>query len=459
MKQYVQSRQLQMEIPKDARLILKILNDAGYEAYVVGGCVRDVLLGRKPGDWDITTSAKPEEVKRLFHATVDTGIQHGTVTVMLHHTGYEVTTYRIDGTYTDNRHPDTIAFTSDLIEDLKRRDFTINAMAYNPKCGLVDAFDGILDLEQKKIRCVGNPKERFTEDALRMLRAVRFSAQLGFDIEPETLAAIPALAENLTCISKERIRTELHKLLVSGEPWKIRLCYETQMSQYIMPWLDRMFETSQNTMNHKYDVGTHTMQVLAHTSDNPYLRWAALLHDVGKPQCKTVEADGDHFHEHAKYSAVLARDIMMELRFDNKTRDIVTQLVLHHRDHPDLTTAGVRYSIYEVGPELYPLWLELRRADIAGKGKGDKTKVGDKLAWIAKTYEQVLAAGDCLSEKALALSGKDLLAAGMKPGKEIGAVLEQLLLHVLKYPEANKREVLLPMAMELYKKDAEIKKE
>ena len=445
-----QSVQMHIEIPKDAALILKILNDAGYEAFIVGGCVRDSLMGRTPEDWDITTSAAPEDVKRLFHATVDTGIQHGTVTVVIHHTGYEVTTYRIDGTYSDGRHPDAVYFTSDLIEDLKRRDFTINAMAYNPNIGLVDAFGGMADLEQKVIRCVGNPEERFTEDALRMLRAVRFSAQLGFEIEPETWQAIPKLAENLTRISKERIRAELDKLLLSGAPEKIRLCYTSGMSQYIMPWLDTMFATSQNTLNHKWDVGTHTMAVLAHTRADRYLRWAALLHDVGKPQCKTVEADGDHFHGHAVYSAAIAEQVMQELKFDNRTKRAVVGLVRHHRDHPELSAAGVRHSMYEIGTDLYPLWLELRLADVEGKSKGDREHVRTKLEWIQKTCREILSAGDCLQIRDLEISGRDLLEAGVKPGEAVGAVLEGLLDYVLDHPEANQKEFLLPFGMELY---------
>ncbi len=445
MSNYAESLEINMEIPEDAKLILRILNDAGHEAYVVGGCVRDTLLGREPGDWDITTSAKPEEVKALFNATVDTGIQHGTVTVIMHHTGYEVTTYRIDGTYTDSRHPDYVEFTSNLIEDLKRRDFTINAMAYNPRAGLVDAFDGIGDLKRKVIRCVGDARERFCEDALRMLRAVRFAAQLNFDIHQDTLAAIPPLAERLQQVSKERIQVELDKLLMSDAPEKIRLCYDTKMSSVIMPWLDAMFETNQNTKNHNQDVGTHTLTVLAHTAPEHYLRWAALLHDVGKPLCKTVEADGDHFHSHATYSAKLTEQILQELRFDNRTKQIVTKLVLHHRDHPDLNLAAVRYSMYEIGPLLYPTWLALRRADVAGKGKGDSGGVGEKLTWLQNAYEEICESGDCIAIKDLAIGGKELLQAGITQGKAVGETLNELLLHVLAHPEDNTRDKLLAL--------------
>lgn len=224
-----------LEIPKNAETILHILEKAGYEAYVVGGCVRDSILGRSPDDWDITTSAKPEQVKALFHRTVDTGLQHGTVTVLMEKEGYEVTTYRVDGEYEDGRHPKEVTFTASLKEDLKRRDFTINAMAYNPSSGLVDLFGGLEDIERKIIRCVGNPLERFTEDALRIMRAVRFSAQLGFAIEEETRKALKVLAPNLKHVSAERIQVELVKLLMSPHPDYLRVAYEAGITAEFLP--------------------------------------------------------------------------------------------------------------------------------------------------------------------------------------------------------------------------------
>ena len=229
-----------MKIPGNVERIIRTLNDHGYEAYAVGGCVRDTLLDRKPGDWDITTSARPQEVKELFRRTIDTGIQHGTVTVMMDRTGYEVTTYRIDGEYEDGRHPKQVEFTSSLIEDLKRRDFTINAMAYSHETGIVDEFGGVEDLNAKTIRCVGDPMERFTEDALRILRAIRFSAQLDFTIEEQTWNAIRVIAPNIAKVSKERIQVELTKLLLSDHPEKIREVYETGISPYISENFDSL---------------------------------------------------------------------------------------------------------------------------------------------------------------------------------------------------------------------------
>ena len=257
MNNYKVRKDFNIEIPKSVKMIITILEKNGYEAFAVGGCIRDTILGRQPQDWDITTSALPQQVKALFNKTLDTGIQHGTVTVMMSRVGYEVTTYRIDGEYNDSRHPDTVEFTSNLIEDLKRRDFTINAMAYNPTVGLVDAFDGIGDIEKKIIKCVGVAEERFGEDALRILRAVRFSAQLGFDIEDKTLAAAKDLSDTLKNISAERIRVELEKLITSNHPDKLITAYKAGITKVVLPEFDRMMECPQNTPSYVQRRGTY----------------------------------------------------------------------------------------------------------------------------------------------------------------------------------------------------------
>lgn len=277
---------MKINIPQKAAQILKTLNAAGYEAYVVGGCVRDSILGREPGDWDITTSALPEQVKELFRRTVDTGIQHGTVTVMMDKEGFEVTTYRVDGEYHDGRHPDAVTFTRSLEEDLKRRDFTINAMAYHPEHGLVDLFGGMEDIGKRIIRCVGNPVERFTEDALRMLRAVRFSAQLGFTVEENTKAALARMSGNLEHVSAERIQTELVKLLVSDHPDYLRTAWETGLTREFLPEFDACMETEQNTPHHCYTVGEHILKSLTEIENDRLLRITMLLHDIAKPVVK-----------------------------------------------------------------------------------------------------------------------------------------------------------------------------
>ena len=280
---------MKIELPKKVLFIINNLQLAGYDAFAVGGCVRDSILARKPQDWDITTSAKPEAIKEIFRRTVDTGIEHGTVTVMIGKDSYEVTTYRIDGAYEDSRHPKEVRFTNCLEEDLRRRDFTINAMAYNDDVRLVDVFGGMQDLNHHLIRCVGDPRERFSEDALRILRAVRFSAQLDFPIEPDTAKAVKELAPNLKNISAERIQTELVKLLTSPHPEHIQDACELGITKVVLPEWDAMVGVKQNTIHHKYDVAEHTLHTLKHVKRDKYLRLTMLFHDMGKPAMKTTE--------------------------------------------------------------------------------------------------------------------------------------------------------------------------
>lgn len=337
MNKYNGNKEFKIDIPKSVKLIIDILEKNGYEAFAVGGCVRDTILDRKPQDWDITTSALPNQVKELFYRTIDTGIQHGTVTVLIKGVGYEVTTYRIDGEYNDSRHPESVEFTADLIEDLKRRDFTINAMAYNPGIGLVDAFDGIGDIEKKEIRCVGNPRERFREDALRILRAVRFSAQLGFHIEEGTMEAIKELAGTLENISAERIHVELEKLIMSNHPDKLITAYEAGITKVVLPEFDAMMECPQVSPYHMYNVGEHTIKVMENVPPTKEMRWAALLHDVGKPDSVTYdkkEPTRMHFYGHAHVGAKMVSTILRRLKMDNKTIKLVTRLVEHHDDRP-----------------------------------------------------------------------------------------------------------------------------
>lgn len=352
-------------MPEAVREIITTLENAGFEAFAVGGCVRDALLGREPADWDVTTSAKPLEVKSLFGRTIDTGIRHGTVTVMKNHTGYEVTTYRIDGEYEDARHPKEVSFTSNLIEDLKRRDFTINAMAYNDRAGLVDAFDGVGDIKKGVIRCVGNAEERFSEDALRMLRAIRFSAQLGFTVEEETRAAIMKLAQNLRKISAERIQTELVKLLVSDHPDYLRTAYETGITAVVLPEFDACMKQEQNHPYHCFTVGGHTLKALTEVENDKVLRLTMLFHDLGKPLTHSVSEEGlSRFYGHSAVSAELARDIMRRLKFDNDTTDKVKKLVAEHDRRIINEPKYVRRAAAKIGKDLFPYYLKVRRADI-----------------------------------------------------------------------------------------------
>ena len=422
---------MHISIPKHASDIIKTLSSHGYEAFVVGGCVRDSILGKEPADWDITTSALPEQVKALFPRTIDTGLKHGTVTIMMDKIGYEVTTYRIDGTYEDHRRPNDVTFTSSLREDLMRRDFTINAMAYNEEKGLVDLFGGIQDLNDRIIRCVGNPTERFDEDALRMFRAVRFAGQLNFNIEKETLAAIEAQHAFLKDVSAERIQIELLKLLISGHPEMIRVAYETGLTSVFLPEFDRMMETPQNNPHHIYSVGDHTIHAVETIAPNPILRLTMLLHDIAKPETRSTDENGiDHFYDHNEAGAVLSKTILRRLKFDNQTTQMVTTLIAHHdiRFNDALGTGRkhVRRVIHSVGENLFPYLLDVMEADISAQSDFMRLKKLTALKETRQAYHEILAANDCLTLKDLKINGNQLKALGISEGKIIGAILNAL---------------------------------
>ncbi len=389
---------VQMELPPEVEKIIKRLNSSGFEAYAVGGCVRDSLLGRIPDDWDITTPAQPKQVKELFHRTIDTGIQHGTVTVMAGSGQYEVTTYRIDGEYPDGRHPAQVSFTSELLEDLKRRDFTINAMAYSHETGIVDAFDGMKDLRAGRIRCVGNPLERFEEDALRILRAIRFSAQLGFIIEEKTYEAISQIAPRIALVSKERIQAELTKILCSQHPEKIREVFATGIHKYIspafagLPWKE--------------------VRISSDLSSEKYIRWAAFLGQSG-PET--------------------AVEVLKALKMDNDTIRKVQTLAAWTGRHLNVQESEVRRGMSAMPPEVWDALIQLN-------GYGCE---------IQALTNQIRSRGDCLDLKHLAVSGQDLAAAGIPAGKEMGRLLNLLLDLVLEDPNKNHKDILLEIAKNL----------
>ena len=434
---------MKIQLPEKVKVIIQTLEAAGYEAYAVGGCVRDSVLGRIPADWDITTSALPEQVKELFHRTIDTGIEHGTVTVMMDKEGFEVTTYRIDGEYRDHRHPEQVNFTGELKEDLRRRDFTINAMAYNDRCGMVDAFGGIEDLKHGVIRCVGVAGERFEEDALRILRAVRFAAQLGFEIEKETADAARALAGNLKDISAERIQIELVKLLVSPHPEMLRTAYELGITRVVLPEFDVMMETPQHHPHHMYSVGEHTLKALEFTDPEKVLRLSVLFHDFGKPQTRTTVDGVDHFHGHANVSAQETVRIMRRLKFDNATMDQVKRIVLYHDARPQPDERQIRRLLHRAGEDIFPELFQVMGADILAQSEYRKIEKLVNLERVHQVYDEILKRKDCISLKNLQVTGKDLIAAGMEPGKKIGEILNQMLEDVLETPEHNEREYLL----------------
>lgn len=454
---------MNFRIPEKVNIIIEELMSHGYEAYVVGGCVRDMVLGREPEDWDITTSATPMEVKRIFRRTVDTGIQHGTVTVLIDKEHYEVTTYRLDGEYEDNRHPKEVAFTSSLTEDLKRRDFTINAMAYNEKEGFIDLFGGMEDLKKGIIRCVGSAIERFDEDALRILRAVRFSAQLDFEIEEDTLGAIREKVMNLKNISAERIRVELTKLLISDHPERIRTLIEVGIMGVVLPEFNAMMETRQNNKHHIYSVGEHTIRAVAEVAgkqrdelfnlrERVILRWTMLLHDIEKPGTISLGKDGqNHFYGHQEKGAITAKNILKRLKFDNDTLDSVVHLIRWHDYRFVLTPAGMRRAVSKVGKEYMELLFEVNRADTSAKNPKYMKEKYENLEEAKKLYQEILRKEECVSLKDLNINGNDLIAAGLKPGKELGAILNHLLEMVLEKPELNVKEELLTLAKEMMK--------
>ena len=436
-------KSMKLQLPQAVTKIINKIEEAGFEAYAVGGCVRDTLLSRTPDDWDITTSATPEQVKKLFKRTIDTGIAHGTVTVLLDHVGYEVTTYRIDGEYEDARHPKEVTYTRELSEDLRRRDFTINAMAYNPRTGIIDLFRGMEDLEKGIVRAVGEPRERFMEDALRMMRAVRFCAQLGYSLEIETAKAIKELSGNLDKISKERIQVELVKLVTSPHPEQMRELYRLGITAVIMPEFDVVMETEQNNPHHKYSVGEHIIHSMMAVRPDKVLRLAMLFHDFGKPYCRTVDEEGiDHFHGHAAESEKLCKKILRGLKFDNDTIHMVSRLVLYHDHQVEAGKKQVRRAINRLGEDVFPLLLEVKQADLTAQSDHKKEEKEQHLCKIRQLYEEILKDRECVKLSDLAVKGADLMGWGMEPGRQIGQILEALLEEVLEDPGLNTKESL-----------------
>ncbi len=433
---------MELFLPKDVNFIIGKLMDYGHEAYAVGGCVRDLLLNKMPHDWDITTSALPDQVKEIFGHTVDTGIQHGTVTVMINHVGYEVTTYRVDGAYADGRHPDEVYFTSLLSEDLRRRDFTINAMAYNEQSGVVDLFGGQEDLKAHIIRAVGNPEERFMEDSLRMLRAMRFSAQLRFDIESGTYSAITKLSDTLKRVSAERIATELTKLITSQNPDRIRMCYETGLTKVFLPEFDDIMQCEQNNPYHCYTVGEHTIKAMESIENDRILRLTMLLHDIAKPLCKTTSDGRDHFKGHPLKGSEMAVAILKRLKLDNDTIALVKKLVLYHDERPT-TKTGCRRLAVKVGKENLDALIKVRLADCMAQSPQKRDESRAAIEAQRGFFEEIVKDMECIAITDLKINGKDLLALGVPQGKEIGRILGILFDEVVEKPELNDRDILL----------------
>ncbi|MGE4284223.1 MAG: CCA tRNA nucleotidyltransferase [Clostridia bacterium] len=443
----MEEKVIDMNIPNGVVCILDQLNKNGFEAYIVGGCIRDSIRNKEPKDWDITTSALPEQVKEIFTHTYDTGIKHGTVTIILNNQAYEITTFRIEGIYRDHRKPSSVSFTYSLLEDLKRRDFTMNAIAFHPEKGFIDPFDGKGDILKRVIRCVGNPSERFNEDSLRMLRAIRFACQLDFKIDQCSLDAIYQHRELILNISMERIREELNKMLMSEYPLNLLLMKEGRLMEYILPELDRCFLASQNHPYHVYTVGMHILKAVENIEKNIILKWTMLLHDIGKPVCKTTDDKGiDHFYGHGEESVRIGYDILKRLKFDKKSADMIIQLVRWHDRPIEPTDRAVRKAVRIMGKEIFLNFLKVKEADIKSQNSSCLSQRLKQLETVKEIYAGVIFAGQCLSLDDLAVNGNDLVEIGVPKGKGIGVMLNELLEMVISEPQKNEKETLLNIA-------------
>lgn len=442
-----------IEVPAQVYFIIQELEKHGYEAYMAGGCVRDSILGRKPHDYDICTSAKPDEILKVFpdKEIIPIGLQHGTVAILINNEPFEVTTYRIDGRYSDNRRPDKVEFTGNLIEDLKRRDFTINAMAYNPGTGLVDPFGGLQDIKYGKIQCVGSAKERFAEDSLRILRAIRFASQLDFTIMPGTDQEIHKQYKSLVNISIERINSEFCKIVLSDSFCVQLLLYKDVFSLFI-PELKDMFGFPQNNPYHAYNLFDHTVHAVEGCeSDDLTVRLAVFFHDFGKPHSYQDGEDGiRHFKGHGKISADITDSIMKRLRFGNETRNNVVELVYYHDAGFETGKKYVKRWLNKIDEKQFRRLLEVRKADIKGQKPDYEEEKIKKINSIEKLLEEVLQEGGCFSLKNLAVNGKDLISTGYKPGKELGNTLNALLQLVIDGSCPNEKDMLLQEAKGLY---------
>lgn len=442
---------MKIKIPEYAQKALDILHSKGYKAYIVGGCVRDAILGKIPDDYDICTDCTPDRMKEVFagFTAIETGIKHGTLTVLIDRKPLEITTFRSDGKYTDHRKPDAVRFETELSQDLKRRDFTINALCYNEQEGIVDMFGGIGDIENKVIKCVGDPRERFDEDALRIMRAMRFSSALGFDIEENTAKAVHNQKELLRAISAERIAAELKKLLCGADPASILTQYRDVMAVMI-PQLEPCFDFPQNNPHHCYDVYTHICKSVNNIEPDWVLRMVMLLHDIGKPLVAKVDENGiSHFKTHQQKSADIARSVTAALKLDNRSRERICTLVLEHDNRIPPVKKSVRRLMSKHDDSFFDDYLKVRHADTLAQSqfmREEKLRELDALEALAK---EIRAEALCVHLSDLAVDGRDLMEQGLS-GKDIGQGLNMLLDAVIEERTENSKQALLAYLRENY---------
>ncbi len=410
------------KIPIEAVQIIEDIEKAGYEAYIVGGCVRDLIMNRDPHDWDITTSAKPEDVKKIFKRTYDTGIEHGTVTVILNDEHFEVTTYRIEDDYKDFRRPNKVSFVSDIQLDLSRRDFTMNAIAYHPDRGFIDPYNGQVDIKENCIRSVRSARERFTEDALRILRAVRFSAQLGFNIEKDTIEGIRECRHLLLHISKERIRDEFLKICLSPNVSHIDMIYEFGLMNYIIPEFIPAYETDQNHPYHIYNVAKHSIVAMENIDQTVTLRLTMLLHDIGKITTKTVDKNGtDHFYGHAYASIGVAEKILKDLRLDNQTIKDVKALIKYHDYHIEgkVDRVEIKKVLCAIGASLFDDLIKVQMADAKAQNPDKLKSSMEAIQTIIDLKEDIIRTNEPYNKTMLKITGADLISVGFERGEII----------------------------------------
>ena len=445
-------RNFKIQLPETVKQILSRLTESGFEAYIVGGCVRDCIMGKEPNDWDITTSALPSDVKNVFknETLIETGVSHGTVTLVLNNAPYEITTYRVDGNYTDSRHPESVTFTRSLKEDLKRRDFTINAIAYNDVEGIVDLFDGARDIRLRTIRAVGDATTRFEEDALRILRALRFSSTLDFSIDEKTAKSAIECKDLLLNISSERISTELNKTLC-GKNVKYVFQRFRDVVFTIIPELKASDNFDQHTPYHAYDVYTHTILALEKIEPKIYLRLATLLHDVAKPICHTSDENGvGHFKNHANVGSEMAEKILKRLKYDTATIKKVTTLIKYHDIELSLNENLILKRLNKFGEEMLFDIIKLKKADNQAKTDDVLYRITE-LEEIENEVKRIITLKKCFSLKDLAVKGTDIISLGIV-GFEVGEVLNALLEKVINGEIPNEKSVLLFEARKLIKK-------
>ena len=444
---------MNINLPTEVQYIITTLESAGFEAYAVGGCVRDSLLGKEPQDWDICTSALPEQCIETFsdQRIVETGLKHGTITLMLNEKPFEITTFRVDGKYTDNRRPDKVKFVTVLKRDLARRDFSVNAMAYNPKTGVMDYYDGQQDLENRLIKCVGNADKRFREDALRIMRALRFASSFGFSIEENTARAMFDNRKLLQNIASERIVIELNKLIMGDAVFEL-LTDHLPVIFEIIPELEPTAGVEQNNSYHCFDVLTHILKSVDAAPKNLIIRLTMLLHDIGKPHCYTESEDGiGHFYGHQQKGSDMARDILARLKYDKDMIKTVTELILYHDQDIEPRCKHIKRWLNKIGETRIRQLLEVKHADAAAQSETHRQIKAEKLKAIPPLIDEVISQQQCFSLKDLAVNGRDIINANLAEGTQIGVMLNRLLEMVINEEVENEREVLMEIARKLAK--------